>query len=115
MARCERPVVPLLRQRAVGVRRARPDAAARGLDQRHYDCGEGPAVSLAGTGAAAGGCGGVGDGSVLSLANNSRPHGEEPQSGVSNHAGPVAASGPRSFETRASALLRMRGWTCAPE
>ncbi len=59
------PVVSLLRQRAVGVRRAWLDEAARSLDQRYRDCGEGSPVSLAGAGAAAGGCGGVGDGSVL--------------------------------------------------
>ncbi|MGY4482423.1 nuclear transport factor 2 (NTF2) superfamily protein [Bradyrhizobium sp. LM3.2] len=65
MARRERPMVSLLRQRAVGVRRARADEAARGLDQRHRHCGERPAVSLAGAGAEAGGCAGVGDRSVL--------------------------------------------------
>src|SRR4051794_41840027 len=65
MARRERPVVSLLRQRAVGVRRARPDAAARSVNQRRGDCGEGPAVSLVGTGAKGRGRGGGGGGGGL--------------------------------------------------
>ncbi len=58
-------VASLLRQRAVGVRRARPDAPARGLDQRHRDRREGSPLPLAGAGPAACRCAGIGGESVL--------------------------------------------------
>src|SRR5262245_56736031 len=52
MARCRWAVAPLLRQRAVGVRRAWPDAPARGEHQRYRDRRERPALPLARTGPA---------------------------------------------------------------
>ena len=47
---CQRPVVAQLRQRAVGVHRGRPDAAARGQHQRPADLGIGPAHPRAAAG-----------------------------------------------------------------
>src|ERR1700704_4892843 len=65
MARRRRPVVSLLRQRAVGIRRTRPDAPPRREHQRHRNCGKGPPLSLGSTWAAAGRCAGTGREPVL--------------------------------------------------
>jgi hypothetical protein len=56
VARRCRAVASLLRQRAVGVRRTWPDAAARGQHQRYHHQGERAPLPLAGAGAASGRC-----------------------------------------------------------
>src|ERR1700744_5964509 len=49
----------------MGVRPARSDAPARGVDQRRRNRREGSPLPLAGAGPAAGGCAGIGGESVL--------------------------------------------------
>ena len=54
-----------LRQRAVGVRQARPDAPPRGQHQRHCDCRKRSPLPLACAGSAARGCAGLERKSIL--------------------------------------------------
>ena len=59
------PVASFLRQRAVGVRRARPDAPPRSQHQRHRDYRAGSPLPLGRSRPKAGGCRGIGRESVL--------------------------------------------------